>query len=114
MGCAVQQGTTGYNIGRLAGVVAGLPSTVSGMSMDRQCASGMMAIATAAKQIIVDNMDVVIGAGLESISLVQNDHRNKFRTVDPNVLALSENAYMPMLQTAEPATHCSGPGGRQV
>tara|TARA_R110002072_G_scaffold142853_1_gene288540 strand:+ start:119578 stop:120759 length:1182 start_codon:yes stop_codon:yes gene_type:complete len=101
MGCAVQQGTTGYNIGRLAGVVAGLPSTVSGMSMDRQCASGMMAIATAAKQIIVDNMDVVIGAGLESISLVQNDHRNKFRTVDPNVLALSENAYMPMLQTAE-------------
>jgi len=101
MGCAVQQGTTGNNIGRLAGVVAGLPSTVSGMSMDRQCASGMMAIATAAKQIIVDNMDVVIGAGLESISLVQNDHRNKFRTVDPNVLAMSENAYMPMLQTAE-------------
>ncbi len=101
MGCAVQQGTTGYNIGRLAGVAAGLPSSVSGMSMDRQCASGMMAIATAAKQIIVDNMDIVVGAGLESISLVQNDHRNKFRTVDANVLALSQHAYMPMLQTAE-------------
>lgn len=101
MGCAVQQGTTGYNIGRLASVAAGLPNTVSGMSMDRQCASGMMAIATAAKQIIVDNMDIVVGAGLESISLVQNDHRNKFRTVDQNVLAISQHAYMPMLQTAE-------------
>jgi acetyl-CoA C-acetyltransferase len=101
MGCAVQQGTTGYNIGRLASVAAGLPNTVSGMSMDRQCASGMMAICTAAKQIITDNMDVVVGAGLESISLVQNDHRNKFRTVDQNVLAMSEHAYMPMLQTAE-------------
>jgi len=101
MGCAVQQGSTGYNIGRLAAVAAGLPNTVSGMSMDRQCASGMMAIATAAKQIIVDNMDVVVGAGLESISLVQNDYRNKFRTSDENVLKLSPNAYMPMLQTAE-------------
>lgn len=101
MGCAVQQGTTGYNIGRLAGVAAGLSSSVSGMSIDRQCASGMMAIATAAKQIIVDNMDIVVGAGLESISLVQNDHRNKFRTVDANVVALSQHAYMPMLQTAE-------------
>lgn len=101
MGCAVQQGTTGYNIGRLAGVAAGLPSSVSGMSIDRQCASGMMAIATAAKQIIVDNMDIVVGAGLESISLVQNDHRNKFRTVDANIVALSQHAYMPMLQTAE-------------
>lgn len=101
MGCAVQQGTTGYNIGRLAAVAAGLPNTVSGMSMDRQCASGMMAIATAAKQIICDNMPIVIGAGMESISLVQNDHRNKYRTVDENVLALSHDAYMPMLQTAE-------------
>jgi len=101
MGCAVQQGTTGYNIGRLAGVAAGLPSSVSGMSLDRQCASGMMAIATAAKQIIVDNMPIVIGAGLESISLVQNDHRNSFRTVDQNVLRFSEHAYIPMLQTAE-------------
>lgn len=100
-GCAVQQGTTGYNIGRLAAVAAGLPNSVAGMSMDRQCASGMMAIATAAKQIVVDNMDVVVGAGLESISLVQNDHRNKFRTVDENVLAASPHAYMPMLQTAE-------------
>ncbi|HBN16231.1 MAG TPA: acetyl-CoA C-acyltransferase, partial [Pseudohongiella sp.] len=101
MGCAVQQGTTGYNIGRLASVAAGLPNTVAGMSMDRQCASGMMAICTAAKQVISDNMDIVVGAGMESISLVQNDHRNKFRTVDENVLAISQHAYMPMLQTAE-------------
>ena len=101
MGCAMQQGSSGYNIGRLAGVAAELPSSVSGMSMDRQCASGMMAIATAAKQIIVDNMPIVIGAGLESISLVQNEHRNNYRASDPKVLALSPNAYMPMLQTAE-------------
>lgn len=101
MGSAMQQGTTGYNIGRLSAVAAGLPNTVAGMSIDRQCASGMMAIATAAKQIVADNMPVVIGGGLESISLVQNEHRNNFRTTDPNVLRLSPDAYMPMLQTAE-------------
>lgn len=101
MGCAMQQGSSGANIGRTAGVAGGLPSTVSGMSMDRQCSSGMMAIATAAKQVVVDNMPIVIGAGLESISLVQNEHRNAFRATDPNVIAQSPNAYMPMLQTAE-------------
>jgi acetyl-CoA C-acetyltransferase len=101
LGCAMQQGSTGYNIGRLAAVAAGLPNSVSGMSLDRQCASGMMAIATAAKQILVDNMPVVIGGGLESISLVQNEHANQYRTQDATVLALSPHAYMPMLQTAE-------------
>ena len=101
MGCAMQQGSSGQNIGRTAGVAAGLPSSVSGMSMDRQCASGMMAIATAAKQVIVDGMPIVIGGGLESISLVQNEHRNGYRAIDPNVVARSRHAYMPMLQTAE-------------
>ena len=101
MGCAMQQGSTGANIGRLAALAAGLPRTVAGMSMDRQCASGMMAIATAAKQIIIDHMPIAIGAGLESISLVQNEHRNTYRAVDPNVIAHSPHAYMPMLQTAE-------------
>ncbi|MES3008617.1 MAG: acetyl-CoA C-acyltransferase [Pseudomonadota bacterium] len=101
MGCAMQQGSAGANIGRLAALAAGLPSTVSGMSIDRQCASGMMAIATAAKQIIIDHMPIVIGAGLESISLVQNEHRNTFRAIDPQVIARSPHAYMPMLQTAE-------------
>jgi len=101
MGCAVQQGTSGLNIGRTAGIVAGLPVTVSGMSIDRQCSSGMMAIATAAKQIIHDGMPIVVGAGLESISLVQNEHQNQFRATDPNVLKIAGAAYMPMIDTAE-------------
>jgi len=101
MGCAMQQGSSGYNIGRTAGVAAGLPSSVAGMSIDRQCASGMMAIATAAKQVIADNMPIVVGGGLESISLVQNEHRNSYRAQDPNVIAKSEHAYMSMLETAE-------------
>ena len=101
MGCAMQQGSSGFNIGRTAGVAAGLPSSVSGMSIDRQCASGMMAIATAAKQIVCDNMPIVIGGGLESISLVQNEHRNGYRAKDPNVIAHSQHAYISMLETAE-------------
>ena len=101
MGCAVQQGTSGFNIGRTAGIVAGLPITVSGMSIDRQCSSGMMAIATAAKQIIHDGMLSVVGAGLESISLVQNEHQNQYRATDPNVLKIAGAAYMPMIDTAE-------------
>ena len=101
MGCAVQQGTSGLNIGRTAGIVAGLPVTVSGMSIDRQCSSGMMAIATAAKQIIHDGMPIVVGAGLESISLVQNEHQNQYRATDPNVLKIAGAAYMPMIDTAE-------------
>ena len=101
MGCAMQQGSSGANIGRTSGVAAGLPSSVAGMSIDRQCASGMMAIATAAKQIIADHMPIVIGGGLESISLVQNEHRNAYRAQDPNVIAKSEHAYMSMLETAE-------------
>lgn len=101
IGCAMQQGSSGYNIGRTAGVAAGLPSSVAGMSMDRQCASGMMAIATAAKQVITDGMPIVVGGGLDSISLVQNEHRNTYRAQDPNVIAKSEHAYMSMLETAE-------------
>ena len=101
MGCAMQQGTSGANIGRTAGVAAGLPSSVSGMSMDRQCSSGMMAIATAAKQVISDGMPIVVGGGLESISLVQNEHQNGYRAQDPNVIAKSEHAYISMLETAE-------------
>ncbi|MCH7814969.1 MAG: acetyl-CoA C-acyltransferase [Proteobacteria bacterium] len=101
MGCAMQQGSSGYNIGRTAGVVAGLPSSVAGMSIDRQCASGMMAIATAAKQVITDNVPIIIGGGLESVSLVQNEHRNNYRAQDPNVIAQSEQAYISMLETAE-------------
>ena len=101
IGCAMQQGSSGYNIGRTAGVAAGLPSSVAGMSMDRQCASGMMAIATAAKQVIIDGMPIVVGGGLDSISLVQNEHRNTYRAQDPNVLAKSQQAYISMIETAE-------------
>ena len=101
IGSAVQQGTSGYNIGRLAGLTGGMPASVAGMSIDRQCASGMMAIATASKQVIVDNMDVVVAGGLESISLVQNDHGNTYRTQDPNLLQKHPNIYMAMLETAE-------------
>ncbi|MGK0389443.1 MAG: acetyl-CoA C-acetyltransferase [Maribacter sp.] len=101
MGCAMQQGTTGGNIGRLAALAGGLPVTTSGMTIDRQCSSGMMAIATAAKQIMYDGMDVVIGGGIESISLVQNKNMNLHNAVDKNVVKVHRDVYMPMLQTAE-------------
>jgi acetyl-CoA acetyltransferase family protein len=99
MGCALQQGVQGGNIARTALLRAGLPVTVSGQSMDRQCSSGVMSIATAAKQIIVDGMQITIGAGVDSISMVQND---KMRVQgDPSLVAMHPNVYMPMLQTAE-------------
>ncbi|OYX79049.1 MAG: acetyl-CoA acetyltransferase [Sphingomonadales bacterium 32-65-25] len=99
MGCALQQGVQGGNIARLALLRAGLPVTVSGQSMDRQCSSGVMSIATAAKQIMVDGMQICIGAGVDSISMVQND---KMRVgMDPSLVAMHPNIHMPMLQTAE-------------
>ncbi|WP_033919697.1 acetyl-CoA C-acyltransferase [Sphingomonas sp. 37zxx] len=98
-GAALQQGHQGGNIARQVALRAGLPVTVSGMSIDRQCASGLMAIATAAKQIIVDNMDVTVGGGVESISLVQTPQMRV--AADPELLAMHANVYMPMLQTAE-------------
>ena len=101
LGAALQQGATGGNIGRQAAMRAGLPTSVAGMSMDRQCASGMMAIATAAKQIICDGMDVTIGGGLESISLVQNEKMNRFRAADPWIVSHVPAIYMSMLETAE-------------
>jgi acetyl-CoA C-acetyltransferase len=101
IGCAMQQGTTGLNIGRLAALAGGLPTSVSGMSIDRQCSSGLMSIATAAKQIVHDGMDVTIGAGLESISLVQNKHVNTHMAVDNALANVHKDIYMPMLQTAE-------------
>ena len=76
MGAAMQQGSTGYNVARQCALRAGLPTSVAGMSVDRQCASGLMAIAIAAKEIVVDGMRIAVGGGLESISLVQNDQMN--------------------------------------
>src|SRR3954449_4067727 len=98
MGAALQQGVQ-TTIGRTAALRAGLPVTVAGMSLDRQCASGLMAIATAAKEIIVDNMDVAIGGGVESISMVQTPQMRVGR--DDELLAMHKDVYMPMLQTAE-------------
>ena len=101
MGCAMQQGCTGTNIGRTAALAAGLPVSVGGMSVDRQCSSGMYAIATAAKQIMDDGLSVVVGGGVESISLVQNEHMNSYRYKDEDLLSLHPDVYMPMLDTAE-------------
>lgn len=101
MGCAATQGTSGFNIGRLAGLAAGLPINVSGMTIDRQCSSGLMSIAISAKQILCDDMQIVVGAGMESISLVQNEHMNSYRMIDKRLQAAHANVYMPMLQTAE-------------
>ncbi|MEQ8698632.1 MAG: acetyl-CoA C-acyltransferase [Bauldia litoralis] len=101
MGAALQQGSTGGNVARQCAVRAGLPETVPGMSMDRQCASGMMAIATAAKQIVGDGMEIAVGGGLESISLVQNEHMNLHRLRDPWIVEHMPAIYMTMIETAE-------------
>ena len=111
MGCAMQAGTTAWNIGRMSGLAAGLPASVSGTSVDRQCSSGMMAIAAAAKQVVVDKMPVVVAGGLESISLVQNQAFEWVgKTKDENVIHRSQHAYMPMLQTAETVAERYGVG----
>ncbi len=101
MGCAMQQGTTGQNVARQAALAAGLPVSVPGMTIDRQCSSGMMAIATAAKQVVQDGMDIVVGGGLESISLVQNEHYNRHRIHDQKAMQAAPHIYMSMLETAE-------------
>jgi acetyl-CoA C-acetyltransferase len=101
MGCALPQGSQGSNIARTSALSAGLPVSVAAMTVDRQCSSGMMAIATAAKSIISDGIDIMVGGGLESVSIVQNEHMNTYRAVDPRLVALHEHVYMPMLDTAE-------------
>ncbi|WP_163848288.1 acetyl-CoA C-acyltransferase [Pseudooceanicola aestuarii] len=101
IGCAIQQGSTGGNIGRQAVIRAGLPDTIAGMSLDRQCASGMMAIATAAKQVVHDGMQVCIGGGVESISLVQNQNIRTDRARDEWIKEHKPELYMTMLETAE-------------
>jgi acetyl-CoA C-acetyltransferase len=100
-GCAMQEGSQGFNTARQCAIAAGLPVTTAGMSIDRQCSSGLMAIATAAKTIVCDQVDVMVAGGMESISLVQNEHRNRFRTPDPNVKRIKPEVYMAMIDTAE-------------
>ncbi len=98
-GSALQQGTQAGNLGRQVALRAGLPVTVSGMTMDRQCSSGLMSIATAAKQVIIDRMDIVAAGGQESISLVQTPEMRV--APDRELMAMHGAVYMPMLQTAE-------------
>jgi len=101
VGAALQQGSTGSNVARQSALRAGLPATVAAMSLDRQCSSGMMAIATAAKEIMHDGMQIAVGGGVESVSLVQNDHLNRYRGQDPELVAHIPALYMTMIETAE-------------
>ncbi len=101
IGSAMPQGTQSLNLGRNVALRGRLPVSVAGMTIDRQCSSGLMAVATAAKQILHDGMEVVVGGGVESISLVQNEHMNMHRLVDEELVAMHKDIYMPMLQTAE-------------
>lgn len=100
-GAAAQQGTQAYNLGRLCAIAGGLPETTSGMAIERQCSSGLMSIATAAKSIICNEYDIAVAGGVESISLTQNKHKNTYRSVSKTVLAVDPTAYIPMIETAE-------------
>ena len=101
IGAAIQQGAQGFNVARQAALRAGLPDSVPAMSIDRQCSSGMMAIATAAKEIIHDGMNIAVGGGVESVSLVQNDKMVRTRGDDPELVARIPALYMTMIETAE-------------
>jgi len=102
LGTVLAAGTAGMNVARNAALAAGLPVTVAAQTVDRQCASGLMAIAIAAKQIVVDGMQVVVAGGQENISAVQNRYFDWVQSeVDATVIARAAHAYMPMLQTAE-------------
>jgi len=98
LGCALTQGSTGVNIARHAAIAAGLPVSVAGATVDRQCASGLSAISIAAHQVVHEGVDITLAGGLDSISLVQNENWNAYRYKDPSV---PENYYMSMLETAE-------------
>jgi acetyl-CoA C-acetyltransferase len=101
IGAALQQGAQGFNLARQCALAADLPDSIAGMTVDRQCSSGLMAIATAAKQIVYDGMEITVGGGLESISLVQNEHANRHRAQDPILVERIPALYMAMIETAE-------------
>jgi acetyl-CoA C-acetyltransferase len=101
IGCAMQQGSSSFNIARQGALRAGLPASVAGMSVDRQCSSGLMATAIGAKQILSDGQQLVVAGGVESISLVQNAHMNRYRAEDEWLVEHRPDIYMSMLETAE-------------
>ena len=101
MGAALQQGSTHMNVARQALIRAGLPTSVPGMSLDRQCSSGLMSIGVIANRVRLGEIDVGVGGGLESVSLVQTSAMNVDRLVDPWIKAHRPDVYMTMLETAE-------------
>lgn len=102
IGSVLNAGSAGSNVARLAALAAGLPYTASGQTIDRQCSSGVMAIATAAKQIMIDGMQIIVAGGQENISEIQNKYYEWMsKSIDENVTKHAPNAYMPMLYTAE-------------
>jgi acetyl-CoA C-acetyltransferase len=101
MGCAMQEGTTGLNVARRALLTAGLPVTVAGTTIDRQCSSGLQSMSLLANAIRNDGTKIGIAGGLESISLVQNDHRNTYRLMDEKLMQMKADVYLPMIDTAE-------------
>ena len=101
MGAAMQQGTQTMNLGRQAAMASGLPVSVSGMTVDRQCSSGLMAISIGANNITNDGSSIIVAGGCESISLIQNEHFNAYRAADPLALKHAPLINMPMLDTAE-------------
>src|ERR1700730_12191930 len=101
MGCTMQQGTTAMNVARKGAIRAGLPVTVACTTIDRQCASGLQAIAVAARSVMLDGVKIAVAGGIESISLVQNEHMNQFHAVDDELMAMKSEMYMSMLETAE-------------
>jgi acetyl-CoA C-acetyltransferase len=101
MGCAMPEGATGQNIARQAALRAGLPVTTAGVTVNRFCSSGMQAIAMAAHRVIVDRVPIIVAGGLESISLVQNEHQNKFRVRESWLDERKPEIYMSMIETAE-------------
>jgi acetyl-CoA C-acetyltransferase len=101
LGCAMPEGATGQNIARQAALRAGLPVTTGGTTVNRFCSSGMQAIAMAAHRVIVDRVPIMVAGGVESISLVQNEHFNNFRIHEPWIDEHKPELYMPMIDTAE-------------
>ncbi len=102
IGTVLTAGTAGNNVARLSSLAAGVPATVASQTIDRQCSSGLMAIAIASRQIMVDGMQVCVAGGQDNISQIQQHYFEWIaKDIDPSVVAMSEHAYMPMLQTAE-------------
>jgi acetyl-CoA C-acetyltransferase len=100
-GCANPEGATGHNIARQIALRAGLPVTTSGVTVNRFCSSGLQTIAMAAQRVIVDKVPVIVAGGLDSISLVQNEHMNKHMVHEAWLKERKPEIYYSMIQTAE-------------